>query len=162
MKNCLVLIDVQNGFITKETEYILTPVNNLLESQKFDFIIATRFDNKNGSPFQRLLSWYELSTEGEAKLYDSVEKAADLIINKNLYTAVTNKMLDFIKENKISDVFIAGIGTDTSVLKTAADFFEHGVRSYVLSEFTASGGGKDNHDAGLKVLKRLLGEDAVI
>lgn len=42
MKNCLVLIDVQNGFITKETEYILTPVNNLIESKKFDFIIITR------------------------------------------------------------------------------------------------------------------------
>lgn len=162
MCSCLFVVDIQYGFISDNTKHILDPVNTLINSNIFDHIVATRFINEEDSPYRRFLKWNKLSSVEEIKLYEPVEKAANLIIDKNIYTALSAKMLDFIISNNINTVFIAGIDTDCCVLATSVDMFEHNIRPYVLEKYSASNGGIESHNAAIKVLQRLIGDESII
>jgi nicotinamidase-related amidase len=67
-----------------------------------------------------------------------------------------------LERRKISEVFLCGIETDCCVLKTAVDLFEHHYRPVVLSSACASRAGKENHEAGLKILRRMIGNEQVV
>ncbi|MEN8907721.1 MAG: isochorismatase family protein [Clostridiales bacterium] len=162
IKKCLFLIDVQYGFISGKTEYVLPRINNLMNRKDFDFIIASKFINTKNGPYVKYMNWHRLMDEKETKLYEPIEEKADLIIEKNIYTGIGNEVLKFIKNNNIDKIYLAGIDTDCCVLKTAVDFFEFGIRSYVLEYYSASNGGLESHQAALTVLRRLIGEDSII
>jgi len=58
MKNVLIVIDVQKGFITnKRTEEVAKRIVQLTRTNSFDGIIANQFINTKGSPFVRILGW---------------------------------------------------------------------------------------------------------
>ena len=48
------------------------------------------------------------------------------------------------------------------MLKSAVDLFEAGIEPVVLADHCASHGGRDCHEAGLKLLKRFIGEGQVV
>lgn len=162
MKKCLFLIDVQYGFVSDETEYVLERIDSLINSGTFDYVIASKFINIENSPYMKFLNWMQLVNDEETRVYEPVSERADIIIEKNIYTAITQDVIEFLKTNKIEKIFLAGIDTDCCVLKTAVDFFEIGIKSFVLEHYSASNGGKVSHEAALTVLKRLIGEDSII
>lgn len=159
---CLFIVDVQNGFISKQTEHVLAYIKELLALKIFDYVIATKFVNNQNSPYRRFLNWDRFSDENEIKLYEPVRASSDKIIEKNIYTALNKEVLAFLTANKIDRAFIAGIDTDCCVLKTAADLFEHNIRPYVLADYSASNGGIESQRSALKVLERLIGKESVV
>lgn len=83
----LMLIDIQNGFITPETKHILPDLKELTES--FDgMLIATQFINR-GEPFSSILDWNELQNKPAIDLIPFVQTRADIVIRKDKYTACT-------------------------------------------------------------------------
>ncbi|MDR1849228.1 MAG: cysteine hydrolase [Zoogloeaceae bacterium] len=162
MKTCLLLVDIQNGFISDNTSHILPEVEKLISQKKYDFMVATQFINLEKSPFQCFMHWYRLMASPEIDLYSAVAANADLIIKKNVYTAVNDELLGFIRKNGIEEVYVAGIDTDCCVLTTAVGLFEHGIRPYVLAHYSASNGGQQSHDAGILALCRMIGSDSII
>ncbi|MDR1033680.1 MAG: cysteine hydrolase [Bifidobacteriaceae bacterium] len=162
MKKCLLLVDVQKGFISADTAHVLPKINALLKANLFDYTVATQFINVEDSPFQRFLHWSQLMRAPETDVCKCVAEASELVLQKSTYTAVNDELLAFIKENSIDEVYVAGIDTDCCVLKTAADLFENNIKSCVLEKYSASGGGKKSHDAALLVLSRMIGSDFII
>jgi nicotinamidase-related amidase len=162
MAKCLFVIDVQQGFITKETEHILAKIDSLINLEIFDFIVATRFVNEENSPFRNFMSWNKVCTEEEARLYKPVSEAANLIVTKGIYSGLSEEVIDFVRVNKISKVFLVGIDTDCCVLATAISLFERNIRPFVLADYSASTGGMASHRAGIRVLERLIGRNSVI
>ena len=162
MTSCLLLIDVQEGFITEGTEHVIPRIEELLSKKKFDHIAATRFINSENSPYRNILNWDKLTDGPETDLVPAVCEAADTIFEKDVYTAVSKEFLKYLSKNSVDELFIAGIDTDCCVLKTAADLFEKNIRSRVLAYYSASNGGQQSHDAALCVLHRLIGNDNVI
>lgn len=74
----LMLIDIQNGFITHETKHILPDLKELTES--FDgMLIATQFINR-GEPFRSILGWNELQNKPAIDLIQFVQTRADIVI----------------------------------------------------------------------------------
>ena len=56
MKNILLVVDIQNGFISNEmTRTALSRIENLLQAGAFDAVIATKYRNYPGSPISRLM-----------------------------------------------------------------------------------------------------------
>jgi len=162
MHKCLLIVDIQKGFISEHTKHILERIDNLVDSQIFDCVIATRFVNKDNSPYRKFLLWDKLSTEGEIALYKPVEHKACMIVDKYGYSGLTQDILRYLTSNKIDIIFIAGIDTDCCVLATAIDLFEHNIRPFVLEYYCASNGGIENHNAAIKILERLIGNDSII
>jgi len=162
MRRCIILIDVQKGFISPETEYVAERIEGLLKREHFDHVVATQFVNAEESPFRRFIKWDSLSGPPETDVLDVVKENAERIFVKNIYSAVNDEMLEYLEKNKITEVFLAGIDTDCCVLKTAADFFEIDMDAKVLAYYTASNGGKESRYAAVRVLKRMIGESQII
>jgi nicotinamidase-related amidase len=162
MKTCLFLIDVQYGFISDKTRYILKRLDSILDSSLFDYIIASKFINAENSPYMKYMNWFGLTEAKDIKLYEPIESKAKLIIEKNIYTGVNDESLNYFKTNNITKIYLAGIDTDCCVLKTAVDLFELGIQPNVLEYYSASNGGQKSHEAALTVMNRLVGYNSII
>lgn len=165
MKNILIVVDVQKGFCRYEqTHKVAEKIASLTQSGLFDNVIATKFYNREGSLYTRLLNWHRLQNRPDTDLFKGVK--ADKIIKKYVYSCVDNRFLKLLKT--LNDgrcppfVFIAGIDTDCCVLKIAADLFEADVVPLVLTSYCHSNGGDESRAAGESVMRRLIGSRCLI
>lgn len=162
MANCLFVVDVQNGFINKETIHVVERIQNLLEKDLFDHVIFTKFLNTEESPFTEFLNWRGLISEDEREIHPKIKKFAKTVFSKHTYSAINQETLHFINEHNITEAYIVGVDTDCCVLTTATNLFENHIRPFILEYYCASGGGMVSHQAGIKALERLIGEEHII
>ena len=141
MNSCLLVVDVQNGFISRKTDRVVLRIKSLLEEVVFGHVVFTKFINSQNSPYVRLLGWNRVFVGEETEISSLLQPFAENIYNKNTYTALTEELNQFLKRHNITTVFICGIDTDCCVLATAVDLFELGIRPYVLTYYSASNGG---------------------
>jgi nicotinamidase-related amidase len=162
MNFCLFVIDIQNGFISENTKHIIQRIKSLLVQNIFKYVIFTRFINTIDSPYVKYLNWQGLISEKDQKIVDELEPFAKKVFDKFIYTACNLETIRFIKERNIQMIFVCGIDTEACVLKTAVDFFEANIRSYVLEYYSASNGGDDCQKAAILVLSQLIGVNHII
>lgn len=162
MKTCLFVVDVQNGFISENTSHVIKRIQDLLKSDIFDYVVFTVFSNLVNSPYRNFLDWNKLSTPEEQCIVGEIEPFAKIIFHKNIYTSVNEEVLDFIKKQQITSVFILGIDTDCCILVTAVDLFQNNIRPFVLEYYSASNGGEESHKSAITALNRLIGKKHVI
>lgn len=160
-KKCLLMIDVQKGFVSDDTEHVLPRIKDLMD-YGFDHKIATQFINKENSQYVRSMDWRKLMESPDTDVIDFVQENSELVIVKNVYSAVCQELLDFLSDKRIDIVYLCGIDTDCCVLKTAADLFELDIEMKVLAHYSASNGGRESHDAALTVMERLIGTSNII
>ena len=157
-KRCLFFIDVQSGFVEPGTTQPIIPhLEQLARDFEGEFVLATKFVNRDGSGFTDIMGWHGLKDERETALLPFVEACADFIIEKNTYSACSDEVMKILTEKGITEVILASIDTDCCVLATATSLFEHNIRPVVLEKYCASTGGAASHAAGIRVLNRLIG-----
>ena len=159
---CLLIIDVQNGFVSKRTEHILPKLRGLCDVFKGEITIATKFVNADNSPYEVFIDWHRLKRSPEIDVVDFVSSYAQRVFEKNIYSSCTNELISFLEEHKIKEVYLAGIDTDCCVLKTATDLFERGIRPIVLTDYCASNGGEESHRAAIRVMERTIGKKQIL
>lgn len=162
MTRCLLIIDVQNGFVSDSTRHVIPRMEALLRGHLFDHVVASRFVNVEGSPYRRVMGWDKLSSPPETDLLPFVEDAAERVFEKNVYTMVNDEFLGYLDGNGIDSVYICGIDTDCCVLKTAVDLFERNRDVRVLEHYCASNGGDASHQAALRVMGRVISENCIV
>jgi len=158
--SCLIIIDVQQGFINQWTEHIPAAVETLQKG--YDRVVATRFFNPEGSFFRSLIGWQRLGRDTDDFPLAFAPRKGAPVIDKATYTCVTPELLRELEDWGVGEVHLAGIATDNCVLKTAVDLFEAGVKPVVLAKAAASHGGPDCHAAGLMLLERFIGAAQVV
>ena len=158
---CLLVIDVQNGFVSDTTRFVLPRLQQLITEFSEGPIIATKFVNLDGTGFTDIMHWGRLKEEPETALIPFVEQGSSVIMEKNTYTAYIPEVSELLKKNDIHEVFLAGIDTDCCVLATAISLFEHNVRPIVLEYYCASNGGQESHSAALRVMDRTIGRKQI-
>ena len=163
MKKILVVVDMQKGFLKKEhTRQLSEKLEKVLESKIFDVVIGTRFLNAPNSMYEKLFQWKELETEEERAIPENLQKYMDYIEDKYIYNCVhagfIQRLCQLNDGSLPEKVFVAGVDTDCCVLTIVTSLFEHNIRPIVLTQYCASNGGKDSHNAGLLCMKRLIGE----
>lgn len=159
-RDCLLIIDVQQGFINDWTAHIPARVEAL--QKDFGQIVAARFYNPEGSPFRRLIGWQRFAPGSQDTAFAYRPRSDAMIIDKPTYTCVTPEFLEGLQRTGRTRVHLCGIATDNCVLKTAVDLFEAGITPIVLADACASHGGPDCHEAGLLLLRRFIGEPQVV
>lgn len=156
MKKALIVVDVQAGFLSDYTSRCLPRVYELLESDEFDLIIATRFFNPDGSAFRTRINWDRLSSPEEVQLESRVEKRADIIVDKATYGA-GETLVTVLDEHEITHATLVGIDTDVCVLQNAAYLFDHGINVDVDLAGCATNGGPEADAAAALLMGRTIG-----
>ena len=158
--SCLIIIDVQKGFVNQWTGHIPARVED--RQGEFGRVIVTRFVNPPGSPHRRFLGWTRFAAgSADAELAFQPREGAR-IIDKSTYTCASSDFITELKQNRVERVHLCGIATDNCVLKSAVDLFEAGLEPLVLAADCASHGGPECHATGLLLLARLIGVERVI
>ncbi len=167
MKNILIMVDVQNGFVkTEYAEQSFVNVRELIKRNIFDVVIATKYWNYAGSNISRLMNWNDLCTEEEQALRPEIAGFVDHVIMKDVYSSVTPELIELLIE--VNDgmlpehVWVLGFDTECCVLMTAADLFELGIRPLVIADCCGSHDGDRYHNAGLISLEHLIGDKFII
>ena len=162
MAKALIVIDVQNGFITKSSKHVVPRIKKLLERKTFDIIIFTQFINAPQSPFRKIKNWHKVATSPEIDIVDELQPFAYNIFKKYIYSAFTPEFELFLRKNNISQLYICGIDTECCVLKTAVDAFEKGYEPFLLANCCASHESKKYHSLGITLFERLVSPKHVI
>jgi nicotinamidase-related amidase len=160
MSSCLLIVDVQNGFINDSTKHIPELVEKLQSS--YQFVYVTRFFNKEDSFYRKLINWNRFDkTSTDFSL--AFEPAPDAhILDKSIYTCVNASFLQELNGHGIDAVDVCGVDTDICVTKCAVDLFENGIIPRVLAKYCASHAGYVAHEAALRTLGRYIGKSQVV
>lgn len=162
MPRAIIVVDVQNGFINPATTHIPGRIKSLLDAVAFEHRIFTQFFNPPDSPYEKLLHWTKLRSAHEVAIVDELKAYPTVVFRKPVYSCLDQKFLHHAESHQIKEFYIAGIDTDSCVLKCAVDLFEQGFKPMVLADRCMSHGGQAAHDAALTILPRFIGGDQVI
>ena len=160
MNSCLLIIDVQKGFINEYTDHIPKLVEN--EQNKYKNIYITQFFNPQDSFYRNLIGWNKMekgSLDFELAFRPS-EKS--ILIQKSQYSLIRPTFLNELKNKSVNSIDICGIDTEVCVLKNAVDLIENNIRPRVLTQLCASTAGQEGHEFGIKSLFRFIGKQQVI
>lgn len=164
MKNILIVVDMQKGFVECEQPMQLTNrVTELLKKNIFDAVIATRFLNDKNSIYEKIFNWKHLESEDERAIPKEIMEHVDYVADKYIYNCVNASFIQRLCQLNGGEypekVFIVGVDTDCCVLTIATSLYENNIRPIVLTHYVDSSGGKESNEAGLLCMKRLIGEN---
>ena len=162
MSSCLLIVDVQEGFINEHTRHIPDEIIRLISQNSFDHIVASQFINNPDSPHYQMTHWKKMMSSESQKLVPDLERSIERVFRKSVNSCFTDEFHDYIKEEEIDFLYLVGIDTDCCVLKTAFDCFDLKLGFKVVLNCCASTGGKSFHDSARDIMRRSLGEDAII
>lgn len=167
MKKILLVVDMQNGFTQREqTVMVKEKILGLLKLHLFDSVIATRFQNCDNSIYERTFGWMGMKTPQEQALVEEFGKYIDYVFDKSVYTCINSDFIQRICHLNDGiypkEIYVVGVDTDCCVLTIATALFEHNIRPIVLTQYCASNGGLQSHQAGLLCMKRLIGEKQLV
>ncbi|MGH7749577.1 MAG: cysteine hydrolase, partial [Candidatus Dormibacteria bacterium] len=142
-KPVLVVVDVQNGFITEYSRPVVPVIADLVRRWQAAHgdVVFTRYLNYSGSPFERLIGWSKMIDGPETEL--AIELTPYIgpqtpVIDKYIYTLFTPEGTQLVDERGWTDLYVCGIDTEICVLKTAVDAFERDVTPWILKDACAS------------------------
>lgn len=160
MTTCLLIVDVQRGFINAHTRHIPQGIESLQRS--YAHIVATRFINGPDTPHAKILHWHRFLPGSEETAFAFTTAKNTHIITKHRYGCIDDSLLAWLRERAIATVDLCGIDTDMCVFKNAVDLFDDGIRPRVLTEHCASHAGREYHDMAIRLLERAIGKEQII
>ena len=160
MKKLLLVIDVQKDFINDNTKDYVTKIDNLINSNRYDFVAFTKFINGEDSNFYKDLNYKGCMTEDGRRIV--LDTRNNKVFEKRVYTAVNEELKKYLIDNSIVSVYLCGIDTDACVLKTALDLFENNINVFILKDYCMSHSGKLFHDNAIFMLEKLISKNSII
>lgn len=158
--NLLLIIDFQNENINEVTSKSVKELNKLINSNKYDDILFTRFVNSKDNPVYNIAKWHGCMDEESIKI--PVDTGKYKVLDKGTYTAYNDELLSYIKEHNINNIYIAGFDVDCCVFVTAMNLFENNYNTYILKDYVYSCVSEDLKLEVLDILGRCIGEDHII
>lgn len=160
MKKMLLVIDLQKSFINPNTEFLISKIDSLVNSGSYDLVVFTKFINDNDSMWVKKLNYKGCISLEDRKIM--INTKDNIVLEKSLYTAYSDNLINLINLFKIDEVHLCGIDTECCVLKTAFDLFENGYNIKVLSGYSACTHGEESNKNALDIIARNIGKSNVI
>ena len=160
MKKMLLVIDLQKSFINPNTEFLISKIDSLVNSGSYDLVVFTKFINDSDSMWVKKLNYKGCISLEDRKIM--IDTKDNIVLEKSLYTAYSNNLINLINLFKIDEVHLCGIDTECCVLKTAFDLFENGYDIKVLSGYSACTHGEESNKNALDIIARNIGKSNVI
>lgn len=161
LSDVLVVVDVQNGFVSPASAHVIPVVVNLVDQWQSAGapVLMTRYINYEGSPYTRLLQWSKMQDSPEIDIVPELQPyvARSHILDKRIYTTFTAEGKDLFTRHSWKTAYIVGLDTESCVAQTAVGAFENNVHPIVIVDGCASHAGAQAHDAGMFVMRRNIG-----
>lgn len=157
---CLLIIDLQRGFINDYTEHIVPRIEQIRNCFLPENCVFTKFVNSYGSLFVNKLSWTKLINRDEQEIVLPNEE--NPVIIKYSYSAVTNELKTYLKKKRFSNIYLAGVDIDSCVMATAFDLFDLGIMPIFINDCCSSTGGKEMEESAYQIINRSFGEINVV
>ncbi|MCG2723671.1 cysteine hydrolase [archaeon] len=125
----------------------------------------TQFINNGKNNFVKLMDWHEMSKPPQSDIVDELAQLAtkENTVVKNSYSAFKNKgFRKILKDNKIEEIWIAGINTEQCVFTTAIEAFDLGYKPVIISGLCRSSANAEWHATAIKVMVDMIGEKQVV
>ncbi len=166
-KPVLVVVDVQNGFITEHSRLVMPVIVDLVRRWQAagGDLVFSRYLNRADSPFKRLLGWTKMTDGPETDLVAELTPLLGPhtpVLDKYIYTLFTPEGVQLVTERGWTDLYLCGIATDFCVLKTAVDAFERNLTPWVIADACASHFSPGAHDVGLQAIRKFIGASQII
>lgn len=160
-RTALVVVDVQNGFVTDVSRPVVPIIADLVEQWTAAGrpVVFTRYINHPGSLFERLFDWRKLTQAPETDIVPELAAAAAKasVIDKHGYSLFNEQGRTLVEQNGWTGLVFCGIDTEICVLKSAVDAFEAGITPWILTDASASHSSQASHDAGIFIGRRFIG-----
>jgi nicotinamidase-related amidase len=160
-RTALVVVDVQNGFITDLSRPVVPVIKDLVDRWTATGrpIVFTRYLNHPGSMFEKLLDWRKVTHSPETDIVPELADAATRadVIDKHGYTLFNDTGRALVADHGWTDLVFCGIDTEICVLKSAVDAFEAGITPWIITDASASHSSVAAHDAGILIGRRFIG-----
>ena len=159
----ILLVDIQEGYMNDRLRSLPKDIAKHVKNYDYDLAIATRFINKNDSLHKADINIKNMTVfSSKAKLVEPIEQIADFVLMKSTYTSITEDVIKLLEKNKVEQVYIAGLNTETSILATAFDLFDKGIKPVILSHLCNTVNGEEMNQAALNILRNAVGDECVL
>lgn len=162
----LVVVDMQNGFISPASQHVIPVVANLVRIwQDADApVLMTRYINHPDSPYVHYLRWEKMQASPEIDIVDELQEFVGRthLLDKTVYTTFTDQGRDLFDQQGWNTTYIVGLDTESCVAQTAVGAFETGRRPVVITDGCASHAGDEAHQAGMFVMSRNIGSSQLV
>lgn len=159
----ILLVDIQEGYMNEELRNLPKDIEKHVKNYDYDLVIATRFINKNDSLHQSDIHIKDMTVfSSKAKLVGPIDQIADFVLLKSTYTSYTADVAKLLEKKDIKQVYIAGLNTETSILATALDLFDKGIKPVILSHLCNTTNGKRINEAALEILRIAVGDECIL
>lgn len=163
MKTILIIVDVQNGFVTEALQPIVDGIEQLLAARAFDAVFFTRFINDPDSLFVKQLDWAEMQSGAETQIVpELLPYVSSNVFDKSTYSALTPALLTALEAHQPDRVYVAGLETDACVMQTAMGLFDAGCPVRIIEDLVGTAAGDEIHQGALTILRRNIGEAAMV
>lgn len=125
----LIVVDLQDGFISPRANLVAKIKHSI---HRYDYVVATRFKNPEGSLFRTDLNWH-----GDGGKLIIEESRFDLIIEKTGY-GLRGADIESIRAFGDVDWDISGVETDACVAACAFSLFDSGISCNVVLSLCTS------------------------
>lgn len=152
MKKALLIVDVQNDFCpggalaVKDGDKVVPVINGIMD--RFDLVLASKDWHPDDSVhFEKWPRHCVKNTWGAEFHPDlQVDKIDNILLkgtqNKDdgysAFEATNLSLVDFLREQEVSDLYLCGLATDYCVKETALDACKRGFRTYVIADAVAA------------------------
>lgn len=163
-KTLFLIIDMQNGFINRNTEGIDNRILKFLDRIRDRVIAAgTRYVNHEHTACYIFEGWKScMAGTEEAEVIPTLRPFMARVFDKNKYSCWNDEMKAFIRDNEIEKVYFAGVNTGCCVLHSVFDFYNDLVDCSVIEDLCGSTSGVREHEAALIVLRSCITDGRVI
>ena len=159
----ILLVDIQEGYMNEHLRDFPKKIEKHVTNYDYDLVIATRFINKNDSLHKNDIKIKDMTVfSSKAKLVDPIEKLSDFVLMKSTYTSLTNDVAKLLEKNNVKQVYLAGLNTETSIIATAFDLFDKGIKPIVLSHLCNTTNGDAINEKALEILRIGIGDECIL
>jgi len=157
----LLIVDVQKGFACEQAAHIPAVVEKLQDD--FDYVIAARFINPELSPWREIMDWHECNAGApDTELAFALRRDARVLVHRK-YAIPIEDIQRVLKDSGVEDIYLCGADTHACVLMNAVSIFESmAFKPFVIADACASHSGAELHEAGLKALEGLIGQQQIV
>lgn len=163
-KRCLIIVDMQLGFINKYTASLPGKIAKFIENHpSINNIVATRYCNTPETACYKLGNWKKcMKGTSATDLSPQIIPYVKRIFDKNTFSGFTPELKEFLKQNTFDKVYFCGVNTDCCVLSTVFSCYDNVQDCAVISDLCASTLGKKKHFYALKLIRDNITSQRVI
>ena len=160
---CLLIVDVQNGFINEHTRHLPGAIAQFIQTHSFGSVIATAYCNTPSNACFRLGGWTDcMENTPSAELVPEIKPYVSRIFKKHTFSGLTSLMREYLADNNFEKIYICGVNTDCCVLATAFSLYDNLIDCCVIEDLCASTLGEQKHNAAIQLLKDNITELRIV